>query len=61
MVNRIVDIRLVILDSSEEDKDIPQILEELKVITGTKKDTELLKMSIRMAYEHYYKKLSKKP
>lgn len=58
MVNRIIDIRLVVLDSTEEDKDIPIIIEELKKITGTKKDTEILKMCIRMAYENYYKKLN---
>jgi hypothetical protein len=61
MPNRIVDIRLVITDGNEADKDIPVILEKIKTIVGTNSGTELLKGCIRKAYEYYYKNLEKKP
>lgn len=54
MAQRLLDVRLVISDKNEDDKDIPEIIERIKQYYKIYDDREIIKSCIRIAFEKFY-------
>lgn len=50
-------IAISLIPKNGEDKELLEILTEIKKITGIQKDVSVLRACIIKSYEHYYQKL----